>query len=80
MGSRLGFMSFFIKAAIEALKAISPSVNHIDGNEIVLHNYFDISASLSVRSGPDGPRHQSRRPTGSRSRPDRKTIAAFRGR
>ena len=41
-GTRLGFMSFFTKAVIEALKRF-PAVNaSIDGNDVVYHNYFDI--------------------------------------
>ena len=50
-GVALGFMSFFIKAAIEALKAF-PAVNaRIDGNEIVYHNYFDIGVAVSTERG-----------------------------
>ena len=50
-GIGLGFMSFFVKAAIEALKAF-PAVNaRIDGNEIVFHNYFDIGVAVSTESG-----------------------------
>lgn len=48
---RLGFMSFFIKAAIEALKRF-PSVNaSIDGNDIVYHNYFDVGVAVSTPRG-----------------------------
>jgi 2-oxoglutarate dehydrogenase E2 component (dihydrolipoamide succinyltransferase) len=47
----LGFMSFFIKAAIEALKAF-PAVNaRIEGNEIVFLNYFDIGVAVSTERG-----------------------------
>ena len=50
-GIGLGFMSFFVKAAVEALKAY-PSVNaRIDGNEIVLHNYHDIGVAVSTERG-----------------------------
>jgi 2-oxoglutarate dehydrogenase E2 component (dihydrolipoamide succinyltransferase) len=50
-GIALGFMSFFIKASIEALKAF-PAVNgRIEGNEIVLHNYFDIGVAVSTERG-----------------------------
>ncbi len=49
--TRLGFMSFFIKASIEALKRF-PSVNaSIDGNDIVYHNYFDIGVAVSTPRG-----------------------------
>jgi 2-oxoglutarate dehydrogenase E2 component (dihydrolipoamide succinyltransferase) len=44
-------MSFFIKAAIEALKAF-PAVNgRIEGNEIVFLNYFDIGVAVSTERG-----------------------------
>jgi 2-oxoglutarate dehydrogenase E2 component (dihydrolipoamide succinyltransferase) len=49
--SRLGFMSFFVKAAVEALKR-SPIVNaSIDGNDIVYHGYFDIGVAVSTERG-----------------------------
>ena len=48
-------MSFFIKAAIEALKAF-PAVNaRIDGNEIVFHNYLRYRRGRQHRARPDGP-------------------------
>jgi 2-oxoglutarate dehydrogenase E2 component (dihydrolipoamide succinyltransferase) len=47
----LGFMSFFVKASIEALKAF-PAVNaRIDGNEIVYQNYYDIGVAVSTEKG-----------------------------
>ena len=50
-GVALGFMSFFVKAVIEALKAF-PAVNgRIDGNEIVFQNYFDIGVAVSTERG-----------------------------
>jgi 2-oxoglutarate dehydrogenase E2 component (dihydrolipoamide succinyltransferase) len=50
-GLKLGFMSFFVKAAIEALKAY-PSVNaEIDGDEIVYKHYYDIGVAVSTESG-----------------------------
>ncbi|MES2217003.1 MAG: 2-oxoglutarate dehydrogenase complex dihydrolipoyllysine-residue succinyltransferase [Pseudomonadota bacterium] len=49
--SRLGFMSFFVKAAVEALKRF-PAVNaSIDGNDIVYHGYFDIGVAVSTDRG-----------------------------
>lgn len=49
--ARLGFMSFFIKAAVEALKRF-PAVNaSIDGNDIVYHGYFDIGVAVSTERG-----------------------------
>ncbi len=48
---RLGFMGFFAKAACLALKAI-PSVNaYIEGDEIVYHDYVDISVAVSAPNG-----------------------------
>ncbi|MDQ1362755.1 MAG: hypothetical protein QG652_615 [Pseudomonadota bacterium] len=50
-GVKLGFMSFFVKAAIEALKKF-PAVNaSIDGNDIVYHGYFDIGVAVSSPRG-----------------------------
>src|SRR5207302_3827024 len=46
-GTALGFMSFFVKASIEALKAF-PAVNaRIEGEEIVTPNYYDIGVAVS---------------------------------
>ncbi|MCW8929655.1 MAG: 2-oxoglutarate dehydrogenase complex dihydrolipoyllysine-residue succinyltransferase [Gammaproteobacteria bacterium] len=48
---KLGFMSFFVKATVEALKQF-PAVNaSIDGNDIVYHNYFDIGVAVSSPRG-----------------------------
>ena len=48
---RLGFMSFFVKAAAEALKKF-PVVNaSVDGNDIVYHNYFDIGVAVGSPRG-----------------------------
>jgi 2-oxoglutarate dehydrogenase E2 component (dihydrolipoamide succinyltransferase) len=50
-GVRLGFMGFFVKAACLALKDV-PSVNaQIDGDEIVYHEYADISVAVSAPNG-----------------------------
>lgn len=50
-GVRLGFMSFFTKACIHALKEI-PSVNaEIDGDEIVYKNHYDIGVAISIPGG-----------------------------
>ncbi|BBI91186.1 2-oxoglutarate dehydrogenase complex dihydrolipoyllysine-residue succinyltransferase [Serratia symbiotica] len=50
-GVRLGFMSFYIKAVVEALKRY-PEVNaSIDGSDVVYHNYFDISIAVSTPRG-----------------------------
>jgi 2-oxoglutarate dehydrogenase E2 component (dihydrolipoamide succinyltransferase) len=48
---KLGFMSFFSKACVEALKKF-PSVNaSVDGNDIVYHEYFDIGVAVSTDRG-----------------------------
>lgn len=50
-GVKLGFMSFFVKATVEALKRF-PLVNaSIDGNDIVYHNFFDIGVAVSSERG-----------------------------
>ncbi len=50
-GTRLGFMGFFVKAAVEALKRY-PAVNaSIDGNDIVYHGYQDIGVAVSSPKG-----------------------------
>lgn len=50
-GTRLGFMGFFMKAAVEALRRF-PAVNaSIDGNDIVYHGYQDISVAVSTDKG-----------------------------
>jgi 2-oxoglutarate dehydrogenase E2 component (dihydrolipoamide succinyltransferase) len=50
-GVKLGFMSFFSKACVEALKKF-PSVNaSVDGNDIVYHEYFDIGVAVSTDRG-----------------------------
>jgi 2-oxoglutarate dehydrogenase E2 component (dihydrolipoamide succinyltransferase) len=50
-GARLGFMSFFVKACIEALRRF-PLVNaSVDGNDIVYHEYYDIGVAVSTDRG-----------------------------
>jgi len=50
-GTRLGFMSFFVKAAVHALKRF-PVVNaSIDGSDIVYHGYFDIGVAVGSPRG-----------------------------
>ncbi len=50
-GVKLGFMSFFVKAAVEALKRF-PVVNaSIDGTDVVYHGYFDIGVAVSTERG-----------------------------
>jgi 2-oxoglutarate dehydrogenase E2 component (dihydrolipoamide succinyltransferase) len=50
-GIKLGFMSFFVKAAAEALKRY-PYVNaSVDGNDVIYHGYQDISIAVSTEKG-----------------------------
>jgi len=50
-GVKLGFMSFFTKAVVQALKDI-PGINaQIDGTEIVQNNYYDIGMAVSTEKG-----------------------------
>jgi 2-oxoglutarate dehydrogenase E2 component (dihydrolipoamide succinyltransferase) len=50
-GVRIGFMSFFAKAVIEALRKF-PVVNaSLEGNEIVYHDYYDIGIAVSTERG-----------------------------
>jgi 2-oxoglutarate dehydrogenase E2 component (dihydrolipoamide succinyltransferase) len=50
-GIKLGFMSFFTKACVEALKKF-PSVNaSVEGNDIVYHEYFDVGVAVSTDRG-----------------------------
>ena len=50
-GVRLGFMSFFAKAAVESLQKF-PVVNaSVEGNDIVYHNYFDLGIAVSSERG-----------------------------
>jgi len=50
-GVKLGFMSFFVKAVIQALKEI-PSVNaEVSGDEIIYKNYYDIGVAVGTENG-----------------------------
>jgi len=50
-GVRLGFLSFFVKAAVEALRRF-PIVNaSVDGNDIIYHGYYDIGIAVSTPRG-----------------------------
>ena len=49
--AKLGFMSFFVKASIEALKRF-PAINaSIDGNDIIYHGYYDLGIAVSTPRG-----------------------------
>jgi 2-oxoglutarate dehydrogenase E2 component (dihydrolipoamide succinyltransferase) len=50
-GIKLGFMSFFVKAVVDALKAV-PQINvRVEGDEIVSHNYFDVGVAVGTERG-----------------------------
>ena len=50
-GVSLGFMSFFIKASVEALKEF-PEINaFVDGNDIVYHNYYHVGIAIGTAKG-----------------------------
>ncbi len=50
-GTRLGFMSFFVRTSVEALKRF-PSVNaSIDGNDILYHGFYDIGVAVTTDRG-----------------------------
>ena len=50
-GTRLGFMSFFVKAAVHALKRFPVVNGSIDGTDIVYHGYFDIGVAVGSPRG-----------------------------
>ncbi len=50
-GVKLGFMSFFIKAVVDALKA-TPAINsRIDGDDVIQNNYYDIGVAVGTERG-----------------------------
>ena len=50
-GCKLGFMSFFVKAAVHALKKFPVLNASVDGNDIVYHGYFDIGIAVASERG-----------------------------
>ncbi len=52
-GIKLGFMSFFVKACIEALRQFPLLNASIDGNDVVYHEFFDIGVAVSTDRGLD---------------------------
>lgn len=50
-GVSLGFMSFFVKASIEALKFVPELNASVDGSDILYRNYYDISVAVSTERG-----------------------------
>ena len=56
-GVKLGFMSFFVKAAVHALKKYPILNASVDGNDIVYHGYFDIGIAVGSPRGQIGRAH-----------------------
>jgi len=50
-GIKLGFMSFFVKAVVDALKTVPEVGAQIQGNEIVYNHYFDIGVAVGTEKG-----------------------------
>jgi 2-oxoglutarate dehydrogenase E2 component (dihydrolipoamide succinyltransferase) len=50
-GLKLGFMSFFIKATVEALKAVPAINSRIEGDDFILNHYFDIGVAVGTERG-----------------------------
>ncbi|MGH8302327.1 MAG: 2-oxo acid dehydrogenase subunit E2, partial [Steroidobacteraceae bacterium] len=50
-GVKLGFMSFFVKASIEALKKFPVTNASLDGSDIVYHEFYDIGVAVSTERG-----------------------------
>jgi 2-oxoglutarate dehydrogenase E2 component (dihydrolipoamide succinyltransferase) len=50
-GVGLGFMSFFVKASIDALRAVPPVNAYIDGDQLVTNHYYDIGIAVSTERG-----------------------------
>ena len=50
-GLKLGFMSFFIKATVEALKAVPPINSRIEGDDLILNHYYDIGVAVGTERG-----------------------------
>ena len=50
-GLKLGFMSFFIKAAVEGLKAVPPINSRIEGEDFIQNHYYDIGVAVGTERG-----------------------------
>jgi len=50
-GVKLGFMSFFVKAVVDALQAIPAINSRIDGDDLILNNAFDIGVAVGTERG-----------------------------
>jgi hypothetical protein len=79
-GVKLGFMSFFVKACVHALKEI-PAVNaEIDGDDIVYKNYYHIGVAVGTPTGARGAGGARRRPDRLRRRSRRRSPSSAAGR
>ena len=50
-GVKLGFMSFFVKATVAALKAVPQVNSRLEGDELITHHYFDIGVAVGTERG-----------------------------
>ena len=50
-GVKLGFMSFFVKAAVKALKAVPAINSRVDGEDVVLNHFYDIGVAVGTERG-----------------------------
>src|SRR5207237_1419486 len=50
-GIKLGFMSFFVKAAVEALKTVPPLNGRIEDDDFIQNNYYDIGVAVGTERG-----------------------------
>lgn len=50
-GTKLGFMSFFVKAAVDALKRVPAMNARMDGEDLLVHHYYDISVAVGTDRG-----------------------------
>jgi 2-oxoglutarate dehydrogenase E2 component (dihydrolipoamide succinyltransferase) len=50
-GLKLGFMSFFIKATVEALKAVPPINSRIEGDDMIQNHFYDIGVAVGTERG-----------------------------
>jgi 2-oxoglutarate dehydrogenase E2 component (dihydrolipoamide succinyltransferase) len=50
-GVKLGFMSFFVKAVVDALKAVPQVNSRLDGDELIQNHFFDIGVAVSTERG-----------------------------
>ena len=80
-GVKLGFMGFFVKACIQALREV-PAVNaEIDGQDIIYKNYYHIGVAVGTEQGPGGAGGARGRPhVARRDRADHRRLRQARAR